>query len=403
MTSNLSVKTLATVVFSTMMITACGGGGEGGDASSAPTNSSPIITSPPIITEPSPTPTEPPVNNGNTGTAPPDNNAQAALAVNNQISLARLSCGLNGLTADPALESVAIKHANYTKYVFANSTPTTFNAHVENKISDIANVTGNSNPFFTGETFSNRLANANYANANNGATENIAQNYYFNSLGNVVTPEAAASSMTKSLLGAPYHLRSLMLPSSALIGTGVTPYSPFNKDSNKNQGFVLVTHGAATSSTKDKIIEGLFTYPCQGVKDTITALYNESPDPVQGSGRNLQTDPIGQPVYISLPTAKTIKVSNVKFRDVQRNIDVPIQLLDFDNDPYKNTNYGLPSNEAFILPITDNLKSCESGIKKGKNCGLYGNSDYRVSFDVLVDNRNLISKSFTFSTGNVDY
>ena len=100
-----------------------------------------------------------------------------------------------------------------------------------------------------------------------------------------------------------------------------------------------------------------------------------------------------------------IKVSNIKFRDTQRNTNIPIQLIDFDNDPYVNTNYALPANEAFILPLTDALKSCEvnRAANQSQQCGLYGNTKYQVSFDILVDDKNLESKSFTFTTGKVNY
>ena len=92
----------------------------------------------------------------------------------------------------------------------------------------------------------------------------------------------------------------------------------------------------------------------------------------------------------------------VKFHDIQRNMDVPIELLDYRQDPHKNTIYELPANEAFILPITDNLKSCTSTSKKDENCGLHGNSDYRVSFDILVDSKAIERESFTFKTGAVN-
>lgn len=332
-----------------------------------------------------------------------DSSVESAISIaNNEINVARSSCGLQSLSVDPALIEIAMQHADYIKYVFANATPTTFNPHVESEINDIANVTGNRNPFFTGDSFAQRLVNANYANAGNGTTENIAQSLYFNSIGNLITPEAAADSMTKSLLAAPYHLRALMLPSSVLIGTSIVAYKPYKKDNNQYQSYVLVTHAAATQDTRDQTFEGVFTYPCQGVSDTVTALYNEAPDPFRGA-RNLQTNPIGQPVYINVPTAKTIKLRNISFYDVARNSELPIQLLDTDQDPYKNTDYEIPANEAFILPLTDTLKSCKKGIKKAQNCGLYGNSQYRVSFDVMIDNKALISQSFTFTTGEVSY
>ncbi|WP_352309855.1 CAP domain-containing protein [Psychrobacter sp. W2-37-MNA-CIBAN-0211] len=414
MTANTPQKNLAAVLFLTVFLTACGGGGD--SDSSSTSNDSPTelqeeiisepITSIPVTATPDDQDNEPnddvPVNTSN---EPTENNAQAALSANNQFGLARTSCGLGGLSADTALDDIAIRHANYIKYVFANSTPTSFNAHIENEISDIASVTGTNNPFFGGLDFSDRLSNANYRNAQYGATENIAQSVYYSSAGDFLSVDTVAISMAKSLLAAPYHLRSLMLPTSSLVGTGMVTYKPSDKNTTNNQGYVLVSNASATKASADNTFSGVFTYPCQGVTGTVTALYNETPNPVEGTGRNLRTDPIGQPVYISMPSAQKIKVSNINFRDTQRNADVPIQLIDFDNDPYTNTNYALPANEAFILPLTDALKSCE--IKRAANqsqqCGLYGNTKYQVSFDILVDNKTLQNKSFTFTTGKVNY
>lgn len=383
-------KNLAVVLFLAVFLTACGGGGDSDNGSTS--NNPQSETQDEQDSEPS-------------GSNPTENNPQAALSANNQFSLARTSCGLGGLSVDTALDDIAIKHANYIKYVFANSTPTSFNAHVENKISDIASLTGSNNPFFGGLDFSDRLLNAKYSNAQYGATENIAQSVYFNSAGSFLKTDVVATSMAKSLLAAPYHLRSLMLPTSSVVGSGMVLYKPDAKNPALNQGYVLVSHASATQATKDTTVSGVFTYPCQGVTDTVTALYSESPNPVKGTGRDLRTDPIGQPVYVSMPSANKIKVSNIKFRDTQRNTNVPIQLIDFDNDPYVNTNYALPANEAFILPLTDALKSCEvnRAANQSQQCGLYGNTKYQVSFDILVDDKNLESKSFTFTTGKVNY
>ncbi|SDD81559.1 hypothetical protein SAMN05660405_01442 [Psychrobacter pacificensis] len=383
-------KNLAVVLFLAVFLTACGGGGDSDNGSTS--NNPQSETQEEQDSEPS-------------DSNPTENNPQAALSANNQFSLARTSCGLGGLSVDTALDDIAIKHANYIKYVFANSTPTSFNAHVENKISDIASLTGSNNPFFGGLDFSDRLLNAKYSNAQYGATENIAQSVYFNSAGSFLKTDVVATSMAKSLLAAPYHLRSLMLPTSSAVGSGMVLYKPDAKNPALNQGYVLVSHASATQATKDTTVSGVFTYPCQGVTDTVTALYSESPNPVKGTGRDLRTDPIGQPVYVSMPSANKIKVSNIKFRDTQRNTNIPIQLIDFDNDPYVNTNYALPANEAFILPLTDALKSCEvnRAANQSQQCGLYGNTKYQVSFDILIDDKNLESKSFTFTTGKVNY
>lgn len=326
----------------------------------------------------------------------------AARIANNEINLARTSCGLSALSADPELERMAIGHAHYIDHVFANATPTVYDAHSQSKIDDIAEVTGASNPFFTGDELKQRLQSADYNNVAYGVAENIAQSSYYHSMGDMVAADSAAQSMTKSLLAAPYHLRALMIPNSSLTGTGVVAYKPYAKDASTYQSYALVNYAAATKASKDISYSGVFTYPCQEVRDTVTALYNETPDPFRGA-RNLQTNPIGQPVYINVPSAKTIKISKVSFYDIARNIEVPTQLLDADQDPYKNTIYQLPANEAFILPLTDTLKSCEHKLNTSANCGLYSNSQYRVSFEVMIDNKAVINKSFTFATGEVDY
>ncbi|WP_227677734.1 CAP domain-containing protein [Psychrobacter sp. H8-1] len=412
MTFNTSERRLAIALFAALFLTACGGGGDGSDSPSNSNDGNPIPSTPetpstPSIPEEPSEPIQPNVQTENDKVIA-SNDASAALVASGTISSARRGCGLSGLSDDPALEDIAIKHANYIKYVYAKSTPTAFNAHYEGEIEDIKAWTGSNNPFFTGDMFEDRIRKAAYPNSMYGVTENIAQTEYFNSDGILVAPEVAALSMTKSLLAAPYHLRSLMLPSSSLTSSAMVAYKPYGKDSTKYQGYIMVNHASAASSTKNDTVEGIFTYPCQGVSDTVTALYNESPDPFRNPNggqptRDLRINPIGQPVYISMPKATNIKVSNIKFRDIQRNIDVPVDLLDYSNDPHKRTAYELPQNQAFILPLTDSLQSCEVGRRKGKNCGLYGNSKYQVSFDVLVDNKTLEKQSFTFTTGEVTY
>lgn len=393
MTFNTSVTSTTTLIFSVFILSACGSGSD----SSSNNNSASSKPKPPAISSPT-IDTKPNLTNVKT-----ENHRQAALVVANKLSLERQSCGLKGLATDNELDKVAIGHANYIKYVFANSTPQTFSPHFENKISDIEGVTERNNPFFGGIRLEDRLKRVNDSNLAYSTTENIARTTYYSSLGKAVAPEYAALSMVKSLLAAPYHLRTLMLPNLSKTGTSVVSYTPYEKNAAQNQGYVLVNNAAATKKSVKNTVQGVFTYPCNGVTDTNTALYNESPNPLAGSDRNLSDNPIGQPIYISMPSAKNIEVSNVKFRDVQRQVDINVQMLDYRQDPHKGTENELPANEAFILPLTDMLKSCKTGRKKGGNCGLYGNSEYRVSFDILVDKSDLISQSFTFKTGAVNY
>lgn len=328
---------------------------------------------------------------------------KATAAVNHEFNVARNQCGLNALFPDAELQKVALGHAKYITYVFSHSQPTAFNAHYQNEIPDIAAVTSKNNPYYSGLDVKNRLLNANYTNIHYGFTENVAQTMYFHSAGELTSVETAAVSMAKSLLAAPYHLSSIMLPSSKVVGTAVVAYKPFDRDVRTNQGYALVSNAAATADTANASYDGILTYPCQGVTGTATALYNETPDPVKHMGRNLSTDPIGQPVYITIPKAKHIKIINIRFFDVKRNIQVPTQLLDYQSDPYLNTEYELPNNAAFILPITDALDSCHKLMSKAKNCGLYGNSDYQVSFDIIINDQRMLHQSFNFMTGAADY
>nr|WP_317199349.1 CAP domain-containing protein [uncultured Psychrobacter sp.] len=429
MVSTLAAKRSSALLFSILFLAACGGGGDGGGSDSNTSSGadeavepsvpseveSDIIVSDPIVSDSDTSVPDEPEDEQDDPVDPApvalDNDTKAALVANNTISLARTSCGLNGLSDDTELGNVAIKHGNYIRHVYANSTPTSFNAHTENSISNIAAVTGNNNPFFGGVSFGKRLSNAGYSNVNHGVTENIAQTVYYSTADNIVASEVASLSMTKSLLAAPYHLRSLMMPGSSLTGSSMVAYEPFNKSGFKHaKGYVLVNHAAVTDSSKNNTVEGIFTYPCNGVTGTVTALYNESPNPFRNPNgglptRDLQKNPIGQPVYINMPSAQSIKVSNIKFRDMKRNVDIPVKLLDSNDDPFKGTNFELPANEAFIMPLTDSLKSCEAKRmpNQSQQCGLYGNNEYRVSFDVLVDGKDMQSKSFTFKTGKVSY
>ncbi|WP_299184799.1 CAP domain-containing protein [uncultured Psychrobacter sp.] len=430
-----SKKSLVMALSSALLLTACGGGSDSGSSSNKSTdkdsNSSPNTSNTPETVNPTvpndtsttskPTtsqssePTTSPEPSDTVATSPvlksevdmkdveSKSHKGAAQVGSNLLNTQRQACGLGGVADNDELNKIATQHAQYIQHVFSNSRPTIFNAHGEEEISDIKNWTGKNNPFFTGVSFKDRLLKAGYSNLAYGVVENISRVTYYSSAGKVASPDYAAHSMTKSLLAAPYHMRLLVMPNLSQTGSGMIAYKPYGKAADKSQSYVFVNASSADQKTEKRTVKGLFTYPCTDVVDTNTALYNEFPSPVAGTGRNLGTDPIGQPIYINMPSAKSIKISNIKFRDVKRNINVPVDLLDYSNDPHKRTAYELPKNEAFILPLTDSLQSCETGRRKGKNCGLYGNSEYQVSFDVLVDNKTQESKQITFTTGEVNY
>ena len=406
MTLNTLTKSIATVTLSIPFLTTCGAMYEKESKNSSSTLSLPLIFKPhkPIKTVIEPNivsqvgETEIKAENITN-----ENHSQAAAVGSILISSARQNCGLGAVTVDAELTKIATQHAQYMQYIFANVTPTAFNAHDEHEIAAIARWTGKNNPFFSGVTIADRLANAHYSNQAYGAVENISHTVLFNSIGKVASPDYVAQTLVKSLLSAPYHLRSLMIPSLSHTGSSALAYSPHGKVADKSKGYIFVNISSPTYHTQNNTVKGIFTYPCDNTIGTHTALYDESPNPVLRTNRDLKTAPIGQPIYINMPSAQHIIVRNIRLYDIQRTAKVKVELLDYRNDPHKGTNHELKENEAFILPITDNHKSCEVGMRKGLNCGLYGHTEYKVHFTVIIDGKKIEKKQFTFKTGNVNY
>lgn len=323
----------------------------------------------------------------------------AGMASSKVINDHRQLCGLGGLSYDRELYAISSNHAKYINHLQKRINVSNIDTHYQQKLKGYESFTGNANPYFTGVGFTDRVIAARYQNAIYGGSENIMQEEISSKDGLVPSTISVAKDFAHGLLAAPYHMQSLMEPSRDLIGTSFNTYTPVQNNHTKpKKGYSLVSAVSSTKSGSKKSINGLFTYPCEGVTETFTALYNESPSPVAGTGRDLRIDPIGQPIYINIPSANVIKVSNIRMRDVMRNEYIPTEILDYRSDPHKDTEYELPKSKAFILPITDNLMSCKAG--KYTNCGLNSNTQYHVSFDVLVDDKTLIKHSFKFKTGS---
>ena len=315
------------------------------------------------------------------------------------ISKQRQLCGLGPLSYDKELLEIASSHGKYLNHMQRKMDISKVDSHFEETLKGYEKFTGRANPYFTGYDFTDRVLKANYQNAIYGGSENIIQEEVLNKDGLVPSPSSVAKDFANGLLSAPYHMQSLLAPNNSLIGTSLMTYTPYTGNVNSKKVYSLVSAISGSENSSKNTIDGLFTYPCEGVSGTVTALYNESPSPVAGTGRNLRIDPIGQPIYINMPSHE-IKISNVTISDTQRDKYIPTEIIDHTNDPHKNTENALLKSKAFILPITDDIVSCNSG--KYTNCGLNSNTQYRVSFDVLVDNKRVIKHSFSFRTGDTN-
>lgn len=407
MKSALKARNLTAIALSSLLLGACGGGGgsDGGTNNSKPsTPTNPPVVVPPtleeplVIVPPTSTPAEPPAASDleDMAVIGSKNHVDAALVASNTISLQRMACGLGGVSEDAELTSLALKHAQYLAYVAERKNVYGLPAHSESGFVGFEDVTGTNNPFFSGVNVTDRVKAVNYKDLKYDVGENISESIFYSPAGTAPKPTIRAEEMVKGLLAAPYHMQTLLSANYTGTGSAMVSYVPFGKDSKEHLGYKFVN---VSSGSKVNIpeIAGVFTYPCDGVTGTVTGLYNESPNPVAGTGRNLATDPIGQPIYVFVPSAEEIKVSNVKIRDINTNITVPVDILDFNTDPHKGTSAELPKNKAFILPITDDINSCPKDYRK--NCGLAAYSEYQVTFDVLADNKTMYSKDFKFKTG----
>lgn len=337
----------------------------------------------------------------------------ASLAVLNEWNMRRMQCGIKAVKPQDNLQDASNQHAAYLAYLYASAQIQGYgyNGHVEHEDRNYIHVTGKKNPYYRGIQPSDRAKSAGYLSL---STENLSQGWFYSSLGHFQENTDRAVYMLNNLLAAPYHLAGLMDSRWTQGAASLIVYTPYKTDSKKNRGYILETMAGihrddANHHTTIQGIngDGIITYPCEGVTNTQTALYSESPNPFQGT-RDLSINPIGQPIWINHPTANNIVVTNVKFFDTQRNISLKTHELTKDNDPNKR----LRANEMFIIPLTDDIarNSCDANkLKlfrdsfKANSCGLYPDTKYQVSFDISVDGKPKTSHSFTFSTGKTNY
>ena len=411
-----NITILASTIVLGMSLTACGGGGDGGgDSDNTPVK--PDVPTTPDTTKPDPvdipatpdpipdeTPAEPTKPDGE---PVPENQPDPlplsaedktiALQVNNKLSLKRSECGFGGVNYNENLTSIAQKHTQYLKYINTNIETASYNPHVQATLVGAEDVTGKSNPYFFGKTALDRILTTSYAAGRFGVFENIASRQQISNNPLKVDVEETSTLMLNSLLAAPYHAKALLDRRMIESGAGFTTYTPYGKDATRAQGNILVLNGGTDGklANNPKLREGVLTYPCNNQEGLAQALYDESPNPF-GNTRDLAVNPIGQPIYVVDNDATNIKVTNVKFTDTDRNINVPVKVLDTASDPHANTSSAMQPNEAFIMPLTDSFKTCR-GFRVG-NCGLYEFTNHSVSFDLIVDGK-LERRTVKFKTG----
>lgn len=168
----------------------------------------------------------------------------------------------------------------------------------------------------------------------------------------------------------PYHGNG-MLHSDRDFGIG------FSKNSFRSA--LVIDFAWAMQQSKQMLSANqVATYPCNGVTGVLSkSSFDESPSPI--SGRNLQTDPIGHPIYIKVRDGNTLILGSYALQKVGTNNNLPLYLLNKAND---QAGLMVDNATAILIPLSP----------------LETNSTYLLNA-TGTNNGAAISVSFTFSTG----
>lgn len=379
MHSSINTATLkSTFLVSSMaaFLTACGGGGSAASSATTPTTA----TTPPTTTELSSgskidTGIPSVVTNPNISTI----TSNITQAIFDSLNAKRSQCGFGIMSYHTELEKAAINHANYLGYV-STQNKSTFGSH--NETTDSGYIyTGKDNPYYSGYSVSNRIktdatkgTSAQQVNYDAAiAAENLSLST-LTTVNSTVNDSQTSQTMLSTLLAAPYHMRGLVSPTLTQIGVSYGQFE-WQNTNNKDIMSVLELVSALPKDITPGMPTTLLTYPCEGVTGTEYELTDEAPNPIPN--RNLQANPIGQPIYIMAPTDKII--TNVDATIAINGVSAAsLTILTQATDP----NALLKEYEAFIIP----------------NGSLNPATTYTVSYTVTYSTSEQVSKSFNFTT-----
>lgn len=345
-TLNPATFVLCATILSASLLSGCGGGGGGGSAvtTQAPTSTSftppsggaqtvPIVTA--VPTAPSYTGEE--------------------LIAYNAFNTARTTCGFGYLQQNTHIDIAAYNHV---KWMAVNNT--------------IGHYEATGTPSFVGTSPADRLSAAGYS---------------FTVLGEVLTSlnrsnkSGYGALAAVSLLSAPYHMEGIFqgnreigisLKSSGPIGSG----QDIEAAGIGYMAWLVADMGATTTFLPQKqAASDVLTYPCQGVTGTAYQLQNESPNPVPG--RNLLTNPIGQPILIQVVSGNALSITTVTVTGPSGAIAL-LPTMTGANDP----NGVLSASQAIVMP----------------NVPLQPSTSYSVVI-TGTNNGATFNKSFSYTTG----
>ena len=330
---------LITGAFAALVLSGCGGGSE--DDASAPQSAGPSS----IVADPAP---------GTGYPAGPEEAAAFAL-----LNAERSHCGFGTVAQNAQLDTAAKGHADYQ---LINH----FSSHVQ----------APGRPGFTGEFPLDRVIAAGYRSP--AAVYDLNTSVFGSS---ALAGRGRAS--VRLLLSAPYHITGMLSPTRE-IGISVRSSDQVNS---------TATHGPRTVEQYNLALKAgltpqlpgttdVLTYPCAGTMGTATSLRSETPNPVPG--RDLFSNPIGQPILVTIRLGRDLAIRSASVKEVGSDglVGAPVALLptlSAGNDAAQI----LGKHEAVIL-VDRPLRPATS---------------YLVEVEG-TNNGEAFKRSFTFTTGN---
>ena len=327
--------------FAALVLSGCGGGGGGSDDASAPRSAG--LSS--IVADPAP------------GTSYPAGSEEAAAFA--LLNAERSHCGFGTVAQNAQLDTAARGHADY---------------QLSNHVSSHGQTPGR--PGFTGESSLDRVIAAGYRSPT--AVYDLNTTVFGSS---ELAGRGRAS--VRLLLSAPYHVTGMLSPTRE-IGISIRGSDQVNS---------TATHGPRTVEQYDLALRAgltpqlpgaadVLTYPCAGTSGTATSLRSETPNPVPG--RDLSSNPIGQPVLVTIRQGRDLVIRSTSVKEVGTDglVGAAVALLptlSAGNDPA----HILGKHEAIIL-VDRPLRPATS---------------YLVEV-AGTNNGDAFERSFTFTTGD---
>ncbi|SFM91736.1 CAP domain-containing protein [Variovorax sp. OV329] len=369
MKSNVLIATLATIA--ALALTACGGGG-----SSAGNGQTKADTE---------TPTEHPPAAGQVADtsstlvavvpATTYTNAEEKAALE-LLNAERSRCGFGQLAQQVQLDAMARGHANY---LLRNNAA----GHYQNT----------SEAFATGNGPGDRALAAGYSYA----VIRDANTDTFGTNANVLTERGEQG--VRNLLSAPYHALGLVA-GSLDVGISVMGSDEAGTTGTYGPRSIVQINSGYQQGFKAQLPDGgaVQTYPCEGTTGTAFELRGESPNPVPG--RDLSTNPIGQPIVVQVREGQYLTITSASIK--KKGDATEVTLLPVLNKG-TDTSGSLDIHQAVIMPATSLLPNTDYIVTlEGTNQTAKADGAGPSGINPAINNNGsgAFSKSFAFRTGS---